>query len=140
MPKEVIVVVDDAVPKARPRATLIKGRIVTYTPKRTREATNVVAAIARQAWGTRPPSTKRFIVDIVFKCRNRRTDGDNLEKLVLDAVEGIIFENDCQVETVVRTKTVDAKSPSTTAIFTELEEGERAEVSWKVSSGEKEEE
>lgn len=134
MSRKAIVVIDDAVPKGRPRATLIKGKIVTYTPKRTREAEKVVALIARAAWEGEP-SKKRFVVDMVFKCRNKRTDGDNLEKLVLDAVEGIIFENDSQVETVVRTKTVDTKNPSTSAVFIELEDGERAEVSLKVVGG-----
>lgn len=131
MSRKVTVVIGDAVPKGRPRSALIKGRIVTFTPKRTREATKVAALEIRAAWPYEP-STKRFFVEIDFYCRSKRTDGDNLEKLLLDAAEGIVFENDSQVETVIRTKVVDGKNPRTVAVFCELEDNEKIGATWGI--------
>jgi len=123
---------NEAIPKGRPRTTVIKGRLVTFTPSRTREATNAAKLFIKKAWGRRKPSEKRFFVEMRFACRSKRTDGDNLEKLLLDAAEGIIFENDCQVETVVRRKTQDTKNPETIATFVELEDSEDVRISWEV--------
>lgn len=82
------------VPKARPRS----GNGNTYTPKRTKDAQVIVAMYARQAWGVRKPTSGPVRLNLEFHLKTRGTaDGDNYEKLVMDALEGYLYQNDRQV-------------------------------------------
>lgn len=82
------------VPKARPR----HGGGNTYTPKATKDAQVIVATYARKAWGPRTPTLGPVRLDLEFHLATRgRADGDNLEKLVWDALEGYLYVNDRQI-------------------------------------------
>lgn len=82
-------------PKGRPRHG--KGGNV-YTPTETRDAQVIVAQYARQAWGPRKPTTGTVHLHLQFNLGSRGlADGDNYEKLVMDALQGYLYVNDRQV-------------------------------------------
>jgi Holliday junction resolvase RusA-like endonuclease len=89
------VVQGDPRSKARPR--VVRGR--TFTPKTTMEAEASVAAAASDALeGVDWDFTGPMRLDIDFYMKTARlTDCDNLAKLVMDAIQGLVFENDSQV-------------------------------------------
>ncbi len=106
-----LVVPGDPVAKARARTTRNKG---TYTPARTREATERVAWAARAAMAGRPPTTEPVVVSLRFYCKTRRRpDVDNLTKLVFDACNRIIFADDCQVAELHCWRTLADPNPRT---------------------------
>ena len=105
--------------KARPRVTR-NGR---FTPSSTREAESRVAAAARAAlpdgakaplFGRRQPVAVGVTVwRPLPESRPRRVEGepdtykpdlDNVAKLVLDALNGVAFEDDAQVTTLYASK------------------------------------
>lgn len=92
----VIFVVDvDPQPKQRPRVA--NGH--AYTPTKTREYENHVAWLARIAMGERPPMTAAVGVRMDFqRTDRRRVDLDNMAKAVMDAINGVCFVDDWQVE------------------------------------------
>lgn len=72
---------------------------VTYTPKRSREYRK---AIALAAYGRLPPVWPMLgrywlSIDVAFADRNRR-DLDNMGKQVMDALNGIAWRDDSQVD------------------------------------------
>lgn len=77
--------------KARPRVTK-RG---TFTPERTRcyEAAirNVASLMVSRDW----PTDRRYRLHVGF---TGRSDGDNVFKSVADALEGIFYANDRQVD------------------------------------------
>lgn len=95
--------------KARPRVTLRGGFARAYTPKKTKEAEERIRAAFLEAGGmkhkgavvvyievyrTLPKSTPKKIVsadDIV------KPDVDNIAKVVLDALDGLAYDDDSQV-------------------------------------------
>lgn len=89
------IVPGDPVVKGRPRVT----RYGTYTPKKTADAENAIAAIAGELIDT--PFGVPVGVEAAFFCATRRrSDGDNLMKLVLDAMNEVVFVDDYLVEEV----------------------------------------
>lgn len=86
----------DPIVKGRPRFTRY-GK--TYTPKPTADREREVGLLARDL--IEEPYSGRCGVEVDFFCATRRrTDGDNLFKLVLDALNGIVFVDDYLVEEV----------------------------------------
>jgi crossover junction endodeoxyribonuclease RusA len=86
----------DPIPKARPRSG---ANHVTYTPKRTRDAEKVIATLARAQLGPVEPVDVPVGISVVFHCATRRrTDGDNLLKLVTDALNQIAYTDDYLIE------------------------------------------
>lgn len=104
--------------KARPRViTQRNGRRRGLTPASTRLAENTVAWRFRQAvQGTdhTVDSLHRWRVDMVFYLPDRRSrDVDNLAKLILDALNGLAWSDDAQVQIIHATKTLDRAQPRT---------------------------
>jgi len=75
----------------------------TFTPKSTADYERLVADAAREAMGRRPPLSCPVETDIalvlegdegVWPTSRLDGDADNLEKAVLDALNGIVFEDD----------------------------------------------
>jgi len=101
MPDQVCFVVPgEPVSKGRPR--LAKGGH-SYTPPRTREAEKRVSDAYRLHIGPTPTGQQmvhgRLAVEIVFVCKNRRKrDVDNMAKLVLDALNGVAYVDDDQID------------------------------------------
>lgn len=108
MPHKVITIPAKAIPKARPR----KGKYGFYTPDTTQNFENLIKMIASQHF--EQPLDVPITLDITFKlprpkrliwktkpmpelpCANQ-PDIDNLEKSVLDGLNGIAFMDDRQV-------------------------------------------
>lgn len=95
------------VAKGRPRATKT-GRV--YTPAKTKQYEEAVAAAAAVSWGVRPVLDGPLEMKIFFMMPRRKSDKgediiphfqrpdlDNLEKALLDALNGIVFHDDAQV-------------------------------------------
>lgn len=79
-----VTVLGDPVVKSRPRVG--KGR--GYTPKRTVAAEAVIRTAALEAYGFPTAWPDPVGIDVTFYCATRRrTDGDNLLKLVTDALQ-----------------------------------------------------
>jgi crossover junction endodeoxyribonuclease RusA len=97
-----ITIPGDPISKGRPRSG--KGR--TYTPKRTREAEAVIRELVDTSpWAQTEPYAGPVSLRVQFYCAtHRRTDGDNLLKLVTDAIQrgrresGGIIADDAQIE------------------------------------------
>lgn len=84
-------------PKARPR---IVGKRA-YTPEKTKAWESQVAWVVRAAMGDIQPLTGDIGVSLVFhRVGKRRADLDNLTKAVLDALNGILYEDDKQVNKI----------------------------------------
>lgn len=86
----------DPIPKGRPRMSP-SGH--AHTPERTRSAERAaVAAIQSAMVGIAPVSTPVGIHVEFFCATRRRTDGDNLLKLVTDAMNELVYLDDSQIE------------------------------------------
>lgn len=105
------------IPKARPR--FAEGHV--YTPPKTAREEERLRAYARKA-GLREPLEGAIEVDLrFFRGDERRVDGDNLAKLVLDALNrGIAWEDDSQIAILSIRKAVDAENPRTEFLAREI--------------------
>jgi hypothetical protein len=86
----------DPLSKGRPRLSRAGH---AYTPKTTRDAEAVIAL----AWDALnvPPFEGRVGVDIKFYQQSKRAkDVDNMVKLVLDALNGVAWVDDSQVDVI----------------------------------------
>lgn len=108
--------------KARPRVT----KHGTYTPKATRQAEGriqsaLLTVYPAQAALANVDDVHAWRLHLVFS-RYERThrDVDNLQKLVMDAMNGLAYADDSQVETVrLETVWVDRRTDANTFIFLE---------------------
>jgi len=110
----------DPVVKGRPRFTRY-GK--TYTPKKTVDAEAAIAAIAGDL--VQEPFGVPVGVEVAFFCATkRRTDGDNLMKLVLDAMNEVVFVDDYLVEEVRYRvyRKVEGETPRTEVCVYQLED------------------
>lgn len=110
----------EAVAKGRPRATSIGGRARVYTPARTSAFEGKVRAVARDAMARlgAVPTPDAVKVEIAFErelpkswSRSKKAglrgqpitsgaDIDNQVKAILDALNGIVWEDDVQVSDI----------------------------------------
>lgn len=91
-----VTVPGEPVPKARPR--VVDGH--TYTPSRTKQAEERLQWAFRQALppGFVPTTEPVVLVVEFYRESKRRVDGDNLQKLVQDAMNGIVVADDSQIK------------------------------------------
>ena len=82
------------IPKGRPIVTF-SG---TYTPEITRLWEEEVGWQCRSQFDHRPLEGPLGIEFIFFRENRRKVDIDNLEKSMLDALQGILFKDDAQVK------------------------------------------
>ena len=85
------------VAKARPRV----GKHGTYTPANTREWEELVAWSAKAKMGATEPMQERLRVHLVFFGASKISDLDNLAKSVLDAMNGLVYKDDSQIDRLV---------------------------------------
>lgn len=93
-------ILGEPVSKARPRVvTSRKGKSSTYTPRKTIVAERAIGwELVSQNLGIAVDARSDIRVDVNFFSKsNRRRDIDNLIKLVLDALIGIVYKDDSQV-------------------------------------------
>lgn len=85
----------EPIPKGRPRHN--RGR--TFTPARTLAAERVIRdAMYIEHPDLKANDTDRFAVTLTFYIKHRRRrDVDNLAKLVMDALNNVVWEDDSQV-------------------------------------------
>lgn len=100
----------EPVAKERPRTfTDGTGKTRTITPRKTQAAEQMIGyEFRRQCPGFGEPITHPVSVRLVFHTMSKAKDVDNCMKTALDALQGVIFVNDHQVEhvdaTIVRGK------------------------------------
>jgi Holliday junction resolvase RusA-like endonuclease len=83
------------VSKARPRVTL-RG---TYTPAKTRTGEKALKLVAQSRRPADWPMDERYMLTIIVGVdNNRRADCDNFAKLILDALIGVAYRDDSQVD------------------------------------------
>ena len=56
-----------------------------------------VEGAARDIWGSETPFTGPVMITITYIFDDTPLDVDNISKPILDALEGVVFENDAQV-------------------------------------------
>lgn len=84
----------DPVAKGRPR---MSGKGHAYTPQKTRDAEKALRERVLSTY-TDLPVDVPVGVEVVFHCATaRRTDGDNLFKLVTDSMNGLVYADDSQI-------------------------------------------
>lgn len=108
--------------KARPRVT----KHGTYTPKATRQAEGRIQSAFLTVY---PAQAALANVDdvyawrlhlVLYRYERVQRDVDNLQKLVMDALNGLAYADDSQVETVrVDTVWVDRRTDANTLILLE---------------------
>jgi len=98
----------EPVPKGRPRSTR-SGH--TYTPVRTKRAEDAIRWELK-AQGAKPTS-EPVQVALYFHCKSQTADLDNLIKLVLDAANGYLYDDDRQVYRIVAEIERGASEPET---------------------------
>ena len=82
--------------KRRPRVALRRNRVVTYTPRETREYEERVAWEAKAAGVTMFDGPVALTLWLYSKGR-RRADIDNAAKSVMDGLNGVAYRDDSQV-------------------------------------------
>ena len=126
-----------AMGKQRPRVAVVAGHARAYTPKETRTREGIVASLAMDAMGGKTATTepvevliaieapipaswsKRRRAEVIGKPCPAKPDLDNSTKLILDAINGIVFADDKQVASLAASK-IYSETPRTTVQVTEL--------------------
>lgn len=98
--------------KGRPRF----GRGRTYTPAKTRDAERMIRLLAL-ASGAREfryaAGDSRLSVTVVFACDTTRGDVDNLGKLLLDALNDVLWADDRVIDALQLNRCWDYDAPHT---------------------------
>lgn len=105
------------VPKGRPRIQP-GGRGRPYTPAKTKKAEKAVAQCARLI--VRPRELIQGAIMLCLRFRlpdRRRVDLDNLEKLVKDSLNGVLWKDDSQITACIKTKTLSDEPGTDVAII-----------------------
>ena len=79
-----------------------------------------VASAVRDVWKPDPTKRASWGVTIVYWFRNRLSDVGNFDKLILDAMEDVVYENDRDVLQLDLRKNVDGKRPRVEITLTRL--------------------
>lgn len=121
----------DPVPKGRPR--LSRGGHA-FTPLKTRESERIIQLMAQKQHGALPIADGPIQIDVEFvmpkpkRPKNKsyhvtRPDLDNLLKLVLDALNGILWNDDAQIFGITAKKryVTDAEKPHIGLILQDID-------------------
>ena len=102
--------------KGRPRTSFINGKVHTYNPERTMIAQNlIVACLAQYKDQCFAPHVPVRMMVTFYRTKPRwlkqsetmpvrKSDLDNYCKLVNDAINGILVEDDAQITTLIASK------------------------------------
>lgn len=103
-----LTVAGNPIPKGRPR--VVNGN--AYTPKRTREYEAFVRDMAALHWLGEPTRQEVSVKLSFYRENRRRVDLDNLAKAVLDALNGVVWEDDAQIAQLFVERDVCRNHPS----------------------------
>lgn len=107
-----LTVIGNPLSKGRPRFSRRTGH--ARTPRRTRLAENTIAWEAHAVMSGRQPYACSLAVTLrFFMATAGRVDVDNLTKLVLDALNGIVWADDSWTVLVTASKQIDRLNPRT---------------------------
>lgn len=113
------------VPKGRPRFAIHGGFPVVYTPKKTRDAeehfrNEAISSVFKQTGKpVKPFSGKVMVVLGFFKpkpksCKTedwvQRPDADNMTKTILDSLNGVFWNDDSQIVSILAFKEFSAEA------------------------------
>lgn len=110
--------------KQRPRFSKVGGFVKTYTPKKTADYESAVKESATKAMGSSEPletpvaayvyiklpvpksysSQRKKDCLYGFEKPTKKPDLDNIVKSVLDALNGVVYQDDCQIISIHATK------------------------------------
>lgn len=102
------------VPKARHQVRLYRGGVITYTPAKTREFEKAVRVYALKH---RVKRQEGDLAVIAIFHTSGSGDIDNLLKSLLDGLNGVAWEDDRQVKTVIGAKQECKKGEEKTEVF-----------------------
>lgn len=123
--------------KGRPRVATVGGHARAVTPAKTRSREGIVASLAMDAMFGRVATARPVEVSIAIEApiptswsRRKKAEAvgkpcsvkpdiDNVVKLVLDAINGIVFVDDKQVVSLVASK-IYSETARTTVQITEI--------------------
>ena len=111
-------VVGQPISKQRPRVVRKHGRTITYTPTKTKQYEKQVAfcasmalALWRKEHGSWPMDSGVVVTIRLFMGDERRRDLDNICKSVLDALNGVLWADDVQVQELSVKQELDRACP-----------------------------
>ncbi len=108
----------EPIPAARPRF----GQGGTYMPKSYTAYKEALAWLFKAKMKTRKPMRGAIIIVLDFYRKNhRRVDLDNLEKTVLDAGNGVVWEDDAQIIDMHSRKFLGCDEPRVEVRLEEIE-------------------
>lgn len=108
----------EPVPQLRTQIRVIKGKVISYTPEKSRTAQVAIASkLAEYKFEPYPPHIPLKLTVTFYRSQSewsrsrlkdmmpvRRPDLDNFVKLLLDATNGILYEDDAQISHIVAKK------------------------------------
>jgi Holliday junction resolvase RusA-like endonuclease len=100
-------VAGNPIPKGRPR--VVDGH--AYTPKRTQEYEALVRDAAALRWHGEPEQKDIQVWLTFYRENRRRVDIDNLAKAILDALNGLVWKDDAQIQRLVLEREVRRAEP-----------------------------
>lgn len=139
-PKVKFQVIGEIVGKGRPRFTTQGGFAKAYTPKRTKDYEELIGSCFRLTGAQKSDkalrvkifvykkipksSTKKMVQALVDKCYlcTVKPDIDNVVKVVLDALNGVAYDDDIQVAELAVIKNFTDQQEKLTVIIEEIGE------------------
>lgn len=100
------------VPKGRARTVRVGGKVMSFTPKRTRDWESAVRLVAQSACASQrwKPTKATYSVAITVNRARRAGDVDNFAKGCLDAMNTVVWPDDVSVMHL-EVSIVDGKEP-----------------------------
>ena len=115
-------------PQSRPRSTVVKGRIKVYEDKEAKIYKEAIKIVCKNRIKEKIQKPNPVSLHIIFYLKNistKKPDVDNLSKAILDALNGLLFDDDAQVIYLVSEK---IQSDSESVVIKILEEKTKKEI------------
>lgn len=117
---------EKAIPKGRPRFVRRGNFVQTYTPKKTHDYEKMIAKIYKEKVGKKYTEPIKILISVEIKpakslskkktqelilkqWHEQKPDVDNLAKAILDALNGIAYDDDSQIQNLTVSKRWSAR-------------------------------